>query len=128
MFRLIWAGFIWLRSFIRSRHELGLEIVALRQQLVVLKRRTRRAHLRPSDRLFWVLLCRVWPKWSNPLLIVKPDTVVRWHRKAFVSIGAFDLEANGWADRSPGTRFRVPSTPWRMRTRPGALRASTARC
>ncbi len=46
MFRLIWAGFIWLRSFIRSRHDLGLEIVALRQQLVVLKRRTKRAHLR----------------------------------------------------------------------------------
>jgi hypothetical protein len=59
MLRLIWAGFIWLRSFIRSRHELGLQIIALRQQLVVLKRRTKRAHLRRSDRLFWVLLPRV---------------------------------------------------------------------
>ena len=83
MLRLIWAGFIWLRSFIRSRDDLGLEIVALRQQLAVLKRRTKRAHLRRADRLFWVLLRRVWPKWSNPLLIVKPDTVVRWHRKGF---------------------------------------------
>jgi putative transposase len=83
MLRLIWSVLIWLRGFIQSRHDLGLEIVALRQQLVVLKPRTGRVHLRRSDRLFWVLLRRVWPKWSNPLLIVKPDTVVRWHRKGF---------------------------------------------
>jgi putative transposase len=50
---------------------------------VVLKRRTKRAHLRRSDRLFWVLLHRVWSQWSNPLLIVKPDTVIRWHRTGF---------------------------------------------
>ncbi len=48
-----------------------------------MKRRTKRSHLRGSDRLFWVLLRRVWPKWANPLLIVKPDTVVRWHRRGF---------------------------------------------
>ena len=83
MLRLICGGFIWLRSFIRSRHDLGLEIVALRQQLIVLKRRTKRPRLRGSDRLFWVLLRRVWPKWSNPPLIVKPETIVRWHRKGF---------------------------------------------
>ena len=83
MLALIWGVFIWLRSYIRSRHDLGLEIVALRQQLMVLKRRTKRARLRRSERLFWVLLRRAWPLWANPLLIVKPDTVVRWHRKAF---------------------------------------------
>src|SRR5580704_4826562 len=52
MLGLIWGVFTWLRSFIRSRHDLGLEIAALRQQLIVLKRRTKRAH-------FWVLLRRV---------------------------------------------------------------------
>ena len=83
MLALIWGVFAWLRSFIRSRHDLGLEIVALRQQLIVLKRRTKRAHLRRSDRLFWVLLRRAWPLWASPLLIVNPDTVVRWHRKGF---------------------------------------------
>ena len=86
MLGLICGVFIWLRSFIRSRHDLGFEIVALRQQVTVLKRRTKRPHLRRSDRLFWVLLRRVWPKWSNPLLIVKPDTVVRWHRKALDNV------------------------------------------
>jgi putative transposase len=77
------ALFTWLRSFIRSRHDLGLEVVALRQQLIVLKRRTKRARLRHSDRVFWVTLRRLWPNWFKPLLIVKPDTVVRWHRKGF---------------------------------------------
>jgi putative transposase len=79
---MIWV-FICLGSFVRSRCDLGLEIVALRQQLAVLKRRTKRVHLCRSDRLFWVLLRQAWPKWSNPLLIVKPDTVVRWHRTGF---------------------------------------------
>src|SRR5271156_6388500 len=83
MFVLIWGVFTWLGSFIRSRHDLGLEIVALRQQLMILKRRTKRAHLVRSDRLFWVLLRRAWPQWAKPLLIVKPDTVVRWHLKGF---------------------------------------------
>src|SRR6202043_1650202 len=83
MLWLITAVFTWLQSFVRSRHDLGLEIVALRHQLIVLKRRTKRARLRHSDRVFWVTLLRLWPNWSKPLLIVKPDTVVRWHRKGF---------------------------------------------
>jgi putative transposase len=83
MLGLICGVFIWLGSFIRSRHDLGPEIVALQQQLVVLKRRSKRAHVRRSDRLFWVLLRRAWPQGAKSLLIVKPDTVVRWHRKRF---------------------------------------------
>ena len=83
MLALIWGVLTGLGSFFRSRHDLGLEIVALRQQLIVLKRRTKRAPLRRSDRLFWVLLRRLWPHWSNALLIVQPDTVVRWHRMGF---------------------------------------------
>jgi hypothetical protein len=61
MLGLIWSLFTWLGSFLRPHHDLGLEIVALRQQLIVLKRRTKRPQLRPSDRLFWVLLRRMWP-------------------------------------------------------------------
>jgi len=75
--------FTWLRSCVRSRSDLGLEIVALRQQLIVLKRGTKRPRLRYSDRLFCVTLRRLWPNWRKPLLIVKRDTVVRWHRKGF---------------------------------------------
>jgi putative transposase len=83
MLWLILVLFTWLRSSVRSRSDLGLEIVALRQQLIVLKRGTKRPRLRYSDRLFCVTLRRLWPNWRKPLLIVKPDTVVRWHRKGF---------------------------------------------
>src|SRR6202158_5188680 len=83
MLWLITALFTWLQSFVRSRHNLGLEIVALRHQLVVLKRRTKRAPLQRSDRLFWILLRQFWPHWAKSLLIVRPETVVGWHRQGF---------------------------------------------
>jgi putative transposase len=55
----------------------------LRQQLAVYKRTTTRPKLRRTDRLFWVWLARVWAGWRQPLLIVTPDTVLRWQRRRF---------------------------------------------
>jgi len=72
-----------LSAFFRSRYNLGLEILALRQQLGVLKRKHPRPRLRIQDRIFWILLRRLWPAWSNILVIVKPETVVAWHRAGF---------------------------------------------
>ena len=80
MFKLIWSLFEWLGSFLRSRNSLGLEIVALRQQLHVLKRKHPRSRLSVGDQVFWVFLCHVW---ADVLVIVKPDTVVRWHHAGF---------------------------------------------
>ena len=61
-----------------------LEILALRHQQAVLQRRARtRPALRMSDRLFWVLLSRLWLQWRSALLMVKPETVIAWHRKGF---------------------------------------------
>ena len=48
-----------------------------------MKRRTKRARLQRSDRLFWILLRHFWPHWAKSLLIVKPETVVGWHRQGF---------------------------------------------
>ena len=62
---------------------LTAENVALRQQLIVLQRSKKRPQLKDRDRLFWVLLSKTWPGWRNVLLIVQPDTVIHWHRKAF---------------------------------------------
>jgi putative transposase len=70
-------------AFFRSRYSLSLEILALRQQLSVLKRKQPRPRLRMQDRIFWILLRRLWPAWSNVLVIVKPETVVAWHRAGF---------------------------------------------
>ena len=72
-----------LSAFFRSRYNLGLEILALRQQLGVLKRKRPRPRLQVRDGLFWVLLRRFWPPWSKVLVIVKPETVVAWHRAGF---------------------------------------------
>ncbi len=65
---------------LRSRRTLLLENLALRQQLAVLKRRKKRPHLSALDRLFWVFACKLWPNWKQSLVIVAPETVVRWHR------------------------------------------------
>jgi putative transposase len=67
-----------------SRHrDLALENLALRQQLAIFKRRHPRPSLRPTDRLFWVWLSKIWTGWREALIIVKPETVIAWHRQAF---------------------------------------------
>src|SRR5947207_3043728 len=71
-------------STFRARAALQAEIVALRHQIAVLQQSApRRLRLRQSDRLLWILLSRFWPGWRHWLRILKPDTVVRWHRRAF---------------------------------------------
>ena len=67
----------------KTRRSLALENLALRQQLVVLQRSVKRPRLSNVDRGFWVWLRRVWTDWDSVLLIVKPETVVRWHRSGF---------------------------------------------
>src|SRR5436309_13066044 len=64
----------------RGHRELVLENLALRQQLTALRRTTKRAHLKTRDRLFWIALARSWRNWRTALVLVQPDTVVRWHR------------------------------------------------
>jgi hypothetical protein len=61
-----------------------MEILALRHQLAVLQRQTnKRASLRTADRWLWVILSRLWIQWRSALVIVKPETVIAWHREGF---------------------------------------------
>ncbi len=62
---------------------LTAENMALRQQLIVLKRNHKRPVLKERDRLFWVILSRLWSGWRDVVHIVQPETVVRWHKRAF---------------------------------------------
>ena len=66
-----------------SRHDLAMETAALRQQLAVYKRKQPRPKLSQVDRLFWIVVRRVWNNWPSALVLVKPDTVVSWHRTDF---------------------------------------------
>ena len=71
-------------SGLRSQAALRVENAALRHQLAVLQRQARgRPRLRPVDRLVWMWLCHLWPGSRSALVIVKPDTVLRWHRQGF---------------------------------------------
>ena len=72
-----------LRETFLSRTSLHLENLALRQQVAVLKRERRRPWFQTLDRLFWVILSRLWPRWREALVIVRPETVIGWHRKGF---------------------------------------------
>jgi transposase InsO family protein len=75
-------SFLATRSF-RSRRDLLLENLALRQQLAVLKERSPLPRLASVDKLFWVTLRRFWPGWKQALVLVQPETVVGWHRAGF---------------------------------------------
>ena len=71
--RCLWLG----------QARVSIENLALRQQLAAFKQETPRPRLRVRDRLFWVVLSRLWKDWRSALIIVEPDTVVRWHRLGF---------------------------------------------
>ena len=80
---LIPAVIFAIRVFFRSRLDTSLEVLALRQQIAVLKRQRPRPPLTRFDRFFWSTLQQVWPRWSDVLAIVKPETVIGWHRTGF---------------------------------------------
>jgi putative transposase len=80
-FKMLFATVL---SVLRGRASLQLENVALRHQIGVLQRSAkRRPQLSTADRLLWVWLSRLWKEWRSALVIVKPETVIAWHRKAF---------------------------------------------
>jgi hypothetical protein len=80
---IILSFLIAIRVFFRSRSDTALEILALRQQVAVLKRKRRRPKLNSMDRLFWTALRQCWSRWTDVLVLVKPDTVIGWHRAGF---------------------------------------------
>ena len=69
--------------FFRSRTDTALEVLALRQQVAVLKRKRPRPKVNSLDRLFWTALRQCWPRWTDVLVLVKPATVIGWHRTGF---------------------------------------------
>ena len=106
-----WLAIIFgtLRSTVRTHRELALENLALRQQLAVWNARQPRPRLTEMDRIFWVLVSRVWRNWRQALHVVRPQTVVGWHRAGFKRYWT-------WKSRRRGGRPVVSTTraDWRM--------------
>ena len=83
---LVWLIALWvqaLRAVLRSRSDLVLENIALRQQVTVLKLQQPRAQLDNRARVFWVAMRKTWSWWTQRFIIVKPETVVKLHRERF---------------------------------------------
>src|SRR5258705_394384 len=72
-----------LRAALKARTDLVLENLALRRQLALLRRRSKRPRAGLLDRVFWMWLSRWWPRWRETLHVVQPQTVIRWHRRGF---------------------------------------------
>ena len=87
----------------RTRTALLLESIGLRHQIAVLERsRTRRPSFRLWDRLFWILFSRWWSQWRDSLIIVQPETVLRWRRDGWSTLWRY-----GSRGRWRGGRPRV---------------------
>jgi putative transposase len=83
MWAILWIVLTYPLSFCRPRHDLALEILALRHQLMVLQRQAPRPKLHRSDRYLWWLLRKVWPHGRTPLMIFQPETLIGWQRAGF---------------------------------------------
>ncbi len=71
------------RLIFKNKRDLILENLAFRQQLAVQQRSIKRPKIKNTDRIFWVWLSRIWDDWRSSLIIVKPPTVIAWHKKGF---------------------------------------------
>ena len=80
---IIRALLVFVGTSLRSRRSMQLEIVVLRQQLVVYQRSARRLRIQPGDRVLWSWLSQHWSRWREVLVIVQPRTVIAWQRKRF---------------------------------------------
>ena len=104
MFRLVKLCIGTLVRLFRSRQGLLLENLALRQQLTVLKRCNPRPGLGNFDRLFWIVARRLWSGWKQSLILVTPETVVRWHRAGFRRYWKLVSRATGPVGRRPPSK------------------------
>ena len=100
----------------KSRAALHLENLALRHQLGVLRRSVKRPKLTSADRFVWTWLCEVWSDWRSALVIVKPETVIAWHRKGIdigeTSVGKYIVRTQKPPSQTGVPSRRITSRPW----------------
>jgi hypothetical protein len=126
LLRLLYGSF---QRLVCSRRDLLLENLVLRQQLVTLQRGNGRPKLSQFDRTFWVAVRRLWSKWKQALVIVNPETVVRWHRTGFRLYWSWlsgQQKAFGRKQISKEVRDLISACPPKIP--PGALHAFTVSC
>ena len=109
-------GAVRLLIVLASRHRsLALENLALRQQLAVYRRTRPKPMMRWADRLFWMGLRAAWRDWKSALVVVRPATVVAWHRRGLAWYWTRRWRPRG-GRRGPVPRFDAWSGRWLSRT------------
>jgi putative transposase len=107
MLTFLLGSFRLICLFRKGPHALVLENLALRQQLAIYRRKQKRPRLVRRDRWFWIALSVVWKDWRRALLVVHPDTVVRWQRERFRRYWAKRSKQSGTTGRPPiGVQIR----------------------
>ena len=86
-------------SWLRPKHELALENLALRHQVAVLNRQAHKIRLQGKDRLFWVILRGWWPNWRAALIILRPETVIGWQRAGLRMFWRWKSRPRGFVSR-----------------------------
>src|SRR5216684_4581374 len=127
--RMLTALFVLLRSIglICGGHRaVALENLALRQQLAALTRMVKRPELRTRDRLFWILLSKGWREWRTALIVVQPETVVRWHRQWLRRQWTWRSARTGPGRPTTDATIRASSARWPRQIRCGARLGFTA--
>jgi hypothetical protein len=106
MIEALFLLFSFLKSGLKNQTELALENLALRQQLAILERNRPYPRLRRRDRLFWTCLSSVWQRWRESLIVVKSESVVRWHRRGFALYWAHLSKHHGAGRPETGNKIR----------------------
>ena len=105
MFAFLTKILLVVRSRLKSQARLEAEILVLRQQVIVLSRKSgARVWLRNIDRLIFVWMSGVFPSILDAIIVVKPETVIRWHRRGFRAYWR-------WKSRRRSGRPRIDRDP-----------------
>ena len=121
---VISAFYQLLRSLLLPRLALMTENLALRQQLVVLNRSTYRPRLCNRDRLLWIAQSHLWRYWRSILVIVKPETVIKWHRQGFQCYWRWKSKTGRVGRPRIDQEIRELIRRMSVRTQPGECRGS----
>ena len=112
MFAIVLALLRCLLSWVRPKHELALENLALRHQIAVLHRGVHRPRLQGKDRLFWVVLKKWWPNWRTALILFQPETVIGWQRAGFRMFWRWKSRQRGGRPRKDAALVQLIRRMW----------------
>jgi len=122
MFAIVSTLLRYPSSWLRSRHQLALENLALRHQITVLKRQRPRPKLRPWDRWLQIMLKRAWPHWKTPLMIFRPETVIGWQRAGLRMFWRWNSRGRSGRPRKDAALIELIRRMWAVNPTWGSLR------